>query len=436
MTISKATFSALFCLGLLYIVPAATAPATADLGVKERSNAYSSIATAGRFGAITWGATTGDGRTDVYLAATYDGGRTFGAPVRVNGVAGSASFSGEQPPRVALVPRIGADPAVVVVWTAKSPSGTRLFSARSDNGGTSFGAATPVPGTDAAGNRGWQSIAATRDGAIVAMWLDHRDLAAQSGKAPMNHAEHQHVISGENKKDGLARAQLSQLLFAKLGESDRTPGIARGVCYCCKTTMATDSAGNIYAAWRQVYEGNVRDIAFAKSSDGGRTFTPPVRISPDNWVLDGCPENGPAMAVDASARIHIVWPTLVPGRAADAPPTLALFYANSDDGRRFTARRQIPTEGVPRHAQIAAASNGQIVVAWDEQAAGRRNIAIARGVVERDGSVRFRREKIDDEAPGSYPILAVADRAAIVGWTSGPAGQSVIRTRRLANERE
>jgi len=431
MNISKATLSALFCFGLLDIGPAATARATADLGVKERSNAYASIATAGRYGAVTWGATTKDGRTDVYVATTHDGGRTFRPAVQVNTVAAAASFSGEQPPRVALVARTGADPAVVVVWTAKSPAGTRLFSARSDNGGTSFSAATPVPGTDAAGNRGWESIAAARDGSIVAMWLDHRDLAAQSGGAPMNHAEHQHATSGENKKDGFARAQLSQLLFAQLGEPDRTHGIARGVCYCCKTTMATDSAGNIYAAWRQVYEGNVRDIAFAKSSDGGRTFTPPVRISPDNWVLDGCPENGPAMAVDASGRIHVAWPTLVPGGTADAPPTLALFYANSDDGRRFTARQQIPTEGVPRHAQVAAASAGQIVVAWDEQAAGTRNIAIARGVVERDGLVRFTREKMNDEGPGTYPILAAADQATIVGWTSGPAGQSVIRTKRL-----
>ena len=53
MNISKATLSALFCFGLLSIVPAAKAPATADLGVKERSNAYASIATAGRYGAVT-----------------------------------------------------------------------------------------------------------------------------------------------------------------------------------------------------------------------------------------------------------------------------------------------------------------------------------------------------------------------------------------------
>ena len=137
-----------------------------------------------------------------------------------------------------------------------------------------------------------------RDGSVAALWLDHRGLSTP-GSGSMNHAEHQHVPTGENKTDGVRRAQLSQLFFANLANADSAHSIARGVCYCCKTAMATDLAGAIYAAWRQVYEGNIRDIAFTKSADGGRTFSPPVRVSEDNWVLDGCPENGPAIAVEA-----------------------------------------------------------------------------------------------------------------------------------------
>jgi len=197
--------------------------------------------------------------------------------------------------------------------------------------------------------------------------------------------------------------------------------------------MTTGPSGVIYAAWRQVYAGNVRDIAFAKSSDRGRTFTTPLRISDDNWVLDGCPENGPGMAVDGTGRIHVVWPTLVPGPTAQSSPTLALFYATSDDGTRFTPRQQIPTEGVPRHAQLALGAAGQIVVAWDEQAGGSRSIAIARGVVDRNGTARFHREKIATEGPASYPVLARTDGATIVGWTGAAAAQTVIRVKRLTD---
>ena len=75
------------------------------LSVKDRANAYASIATSGRFAAIAWGATTRESVTDVYLAWSRDGGRTFAAPARVNTAEGEANFSGEQPPRIGLLPR-------------------------------------------------------------------------------------------------------------------------------------------------------------------------------------------------------------------------------------------------------------------------------------------------------------------------------------------
>ena len=100
------------------------------IAVAERTNANASLAAEGRFAAIAWGASTKDGVTDIYLTTSRDGGRAFGAPTRVSLAAGEANLSGEQPPRVSLIPRPGRNPAIVVVWTAKSPSGTRLWSAR------------------------------------------------------------------------------------------------------------------------------------------------------------------------------------------------------------------------------------------------------------------------------------------------------------------
>ena len=135
-----------------------------------------------------------------------------------------------------------------------------------------------------------------------------------------------------HRTDGVARAQLSKLFFGRLSSPGSARALTGGVCYCCKTAIATGSDGSIHAAWRHVYPGNIRDIAFTMSADGGRSFTPPVRVSEDRWVLDGCPENGPAIAVDASRRIHVVWPTLIPGRTPTSEPTLGLFYARHGTG--------------------------------------------------------------------------------------------------------
>ena len=409
------------------------ATGSADIAITDRANAYVSIAATGDFTVVVWGASTKAGVTDVYAASSRDGGRTFGVPTRVNHVAGDANFSGEQPPRVALVPRKGAEPGIVVVWTAKAPAGTRLVSSRSDDGGKSFAAAAQVPGSEAAGNRGWESITTTRDGAVVALWLDHRDSAYSRGTGGSgNHEEHQHVHA-RTPTDGVARAQLSRLFFATLDKADSPRSITGGVCYCCKTAIATDATGGVYAAWRHVYPGNVRDIAFSKSADGGRTFTAPVRISDDNWVLDGCPENGPAMAVDRHQRVHVVWPTLVPGATPAREPTMALFYAMSEDGRRFTERQQIPTEGVPRHPQITFGGKGELILAWDEQARGTRRVALARGSLDANGIARFVRTPIADSLRAVYPVIAAVDDATIIAWTSGSSGQTVLRTLRLMN---
>jgi hypothetical protein len=179
-----------------------------------------------------------------------------------------------------------------------------------------------------------------------------------------------------------------------------------------------------------VYPGNVRDIAFTMSRDGGRTFAPPITLSDDGWVLDGCPENGPALAIDDRNRVHVVWPTLVPGPTAGSEPTLALFYAMSSDGRRFTPRQRIPTDGVPRHPQIIVNARGGLVVTWDEQSNGSRRIALARGTVGTSG-VQFARAVVSDAVRASYPVIATTQDGIVAAWTSGPATQSVLRVQRF-----
>jgi hypothetical protein len=396
--------------------------AAVEIGIENRANANASTASAGSFVGVTWAARTKDGATDIYAATSRDGGGSFRAPVRVNQVAGDASVSGEQPPRIALLS--AGNPSLVVMWTANSSSGTRLVSARSADGGQSFGPASLVPGSGAGGNRGWESMAISANGDPVTVWLDHREVPARPAGSAAG-GTHQHDATTHQSMDGAARAQLSKIFFANLNDASSSRALAPGVCYCCKTSIATGANGRIVAAWRHVYPGNIRDIAMATSSDGGRTFAPPIRVSDDNWVLDGCPENGPAVALDQGNAVHIVWPSLIPG-IGGGEPRLALFYATSKDGRRFTTRQELPSEGVPRHPQIALGPRGQITVAWDEQAKGERRIVVARGTVDSSNPVRFSRALMEDRA-GSYPVMAALPEGVLVAWTSGTTERSVLR---------
>ena len=90
------------------------------LAVAGRTNATPWVAARGTFVAVAWGARQPGSESDVFVAISRDGARTFGAPVQVNAMAGEARLGGEMPPRVALRARPGRPiPTIVVLWTAR-----------------------------------------------------------------------------------------------------------------------------------------------------------------------------------------------------------------------------------------------------------------------------------------------------------------------------
>jgi hypothetical protein len=175
----------------------------------------------------------------------------------------------------------------------------------------------------------------------------------------------------------------------------------------------------------------MRDIAFARSADGSH-FEPFVRVSEDKWELNGCPEDGPSMAVDQSGVIHIVWATLI----SDGESQKALFYATSRDGKTFSPRARVPTAGVtnPSHPQLSLTTQGSAIV-WDETVEGRRRISLT----QRNRSGAFLPpQTVSENEPGSHPVVIHSvDGELLVAWTGRPftAGSpsegSMIRLRRL-----
>lgn len=404
------------------------AASATSLAVDGRTNATPSVAASGAFVAVAWGASAGP-KSDVFVAVSRDGGRTFGAPVPVES-AGNANLSGESGPRVAVRPASQGDPEVTVLWPAKRDGAGSIRVARSTDGGQTFGPARALESANAPGARGWPALAVDAAGAAHAVWLDHRGLAATPG------ASHHHAgaaAAPAAARDGVAMAQKSGLRYASLDGSDQPAAADReltpGVCYCCKTAFAAGPGNTLVAAWRHVYPGSLRDMAFTISRDDGRTFSAPVRVSEDGWEIDGCPDDGPAIAVDADGAAHVVWPTVVQG----ATPRGAIFYATTHDGKTFSPRVEVPTLGSikPAHPQIAIGADGRIAVAWDEQAEGRRVAAVrslARGA---DGRVTFGESVVDlaSARAAYYPALAPIEGGFVAVWSNAGDATSIgVRT--------
>lgn len=396
--------------------------AMASFWVAGATNATPSVAVAGRTVAVVWTATK-DGATNVYVAVSDDAGASFSGPRRVNDQDGDATANNEQPPRVAIA---GSPGALTVVWSKRNegPQRTRrdaLRIARSVDGGRTFSPARFTHDPALSGARGWESLAAGASGTVHAVWLDGREAEkkmADAAHAGMAHKGQppQDTYHGTIAPDGRVTENL----------------IATGVCFCCKTAVAVGARGAVYAAWRHIFPGSMRDIAFAKSTDGGRRFDPLVRVSEDKWELNGCPEDGPTLAVDQAGVIHIAWSTVV----NEGEPTKVLFYATSRDGRTFSPRARIPVGGgaTPGHPQLALTPDGGAAIVWDELVEGVRRVSFTR--VSRSGAFRSTQILSAGES-ASNPVIVQAEGNLLVAWTSRPASAkptaepSVIVLRRI-----
>ena len=380
------------------------------LAVPDRMNAVPALAARGAFVAVVWAATA-ENQTDAFVAVSRDGGRSFGGPSRVNDVPGTVRAATESGPRVALGPLLAGrtDPVVTVVWAGREPASTIRLT-RSRDGGRTFDASTRLEGEHAVGNRGWASLDVDDRGAARVVWLDHRRTAAWPG------GEHHHgggVTSAPVRDteptptDAVARAQLSGLYMASGSGPARE--IARGVCYCCKTSMASGPGGVVVASWRHVFDGNLRDIAFVLSRDGGRTFGAPTRVSQDGWAIDGCPEDGPAVALDTTGAVHLAWPTVVPGPA----PFKAVFYASARDGVHASPRMQLSPRGrTVAHPSIVLAADGLPLVAWDGAGTDRAIWMTAGMKNGRFGPPT----RLSGEVDASYPVGARTSDGVLWAW--------------------
>ena len=263
----------------------------------------------------------------------------FSAPVRVNSRASDGAVRNENPPKIA----VGPDSEVYVVWASERErwKGNIRF-ARSMNGGKTFEPAIDL-NSDAAQrpiSRAFQSIAVDAKGRLFIVWIDERNKTATDRGAEI-----------------WMSTSIDQ---GKTFSRDRK--ILSNVCECCRPTIAVDSAGRIYVSYRVVPSTGpmLRDIAVARSDDGGVTFRP-FLVNRDGWEVNACPIAGATMTIDAIDRIHVVWFT----QAGDTP---RLYLASSSDhGVSFTKPGAFdPAQKLAKHAHVVAGSGNRLLVAWDD----------------------------------------------------------------------
>ena len=349
-------------------------------------------------GATPMFAVADDGTTLLSWVAAEGGGSEGVLHLRSEGPRGVITSSlvdslggiephGEAPPVVASG---GAGVVYALYTVGKEGEGrfpkSALRFARSDDAGATWSVPLSVNEGEAFGSHNFHSLLAGPDGRVYAAWLSN--------------------VRGA-----------SAVWLRSSVDGGRTWDAARAIheaptCPCCRTALALDADGTLYAAWRKIFDGNVRDIAVIASRDGGATWAEPVKPRDDGWVFDGCPHAGPSMRVGNDGVVHIAWWTGKPGAAG-------VWYARSADHGATWRALPIDTaqQSAPAHVQLALSAGGTVVVGWDDGKSGRPAILLRASA---DGGTGFgpRHTVSDGETAAAYPVLALHGDSLTVAWSA------------------
>jgi phage terminase large subunit-like protein len=127
--------------------------------------------------------------------------------------------------------------------------------------------------------------------------------------------------------------------------------------------MAIDSANTVHVVWWDETPGNY-EIYYKRSTDGGTTWSASQRLT---WT----PGNSsmPAMAIDSSDTIHIVW-------YDETPNDREIYYKRSEDGgTTWTASQRLTwTAGFSTSPGMTIDSGDTIHIVWADFSPGNYEI--------------------------------------------------------------
>ena len=255
---------------------------------------------------------------------------------------------------------------VVMHWLQKRAGGRYSYDVitrQSIDGGVTWSDPRVLHDDNTAAEHGFVSFFATEGDSVEAVWLDGRATAG---------AGH-----GGHSSPGAQRGAM-QLGNARIGPDG---GIAPStmiddrICDCCQTSAAMTSRGPV-VVYRDRSPDEIRDIAILRRVDG--KWTQPARVHADDWHIEGCPVNGPAIVADGN-HVAVAWFT----GARDTARVNVAF--SSDAGATFSAPVRVDDGNPAGRVDVEYSSDGRALVTWLERV-GETGAEVRLRTVSADGA--------------------------------------------------
>ncbi|MGR8931296.1 MAG: hypothetical protein ACU836_11685 [Gammaproteobacteria bacterium] len=329
----------------------------------------------------------------VYLQSSADNGQSYSPPVRINQVDREINVWPENPPIV----EVGPEGRIHVLYYVNEAQKAESFYSYSDDGGATFSRAVPISDHADSARNYMDGMLADNHGRLYFFWHDTRH------ENRMKHPGELSLYYAVSDDSGLGR-------FNNLPVSDN-------ICSCCRTAVGLLPANRPILFARMVFSDGSRDHSLISMKEDG-TWATPQRIAYDNWKIDACPEHGPAMSVDRSGRIHMVW-------FSQGDARQGLFYAHSDnEGKSVSSPIALGNpDYLPSHADVLA-SNDMVFLAWVEFDGDQSHVWIARSD-DRGEHWLAPREVAKASGATNFPKLLNNGKQVFLSWTANKTHQLI-----------
>ena len=289
------------------------------------------------------------------------------------------------------------DGSLAAHWLVKSGSATYAYDvniALSKDGGQTW-TKPIVPHLDnTQTEHGFVSLIPLNDGRLGAIWLDGRNMKE---------------MKDDHDEDKPLPVSMT-LRYATIdadGQISDEAQLDERVCECCQTS-ATLSSDGVVAVYRDRSQNEVRDIySVRKTNDSWGT---PRAVHVDNWEINGCPVNGPAVAA-SNSNVAVAWFTGAGGKSA------VKVAFSTDAGATFGNPIQVDDGETLGRVDLLLLSDNSVLVCWLSGTADGGAIKVRR--VRASGTLGPPAviAKTDISRSSGFPRMALLGNEVHFAWT-------------------
>lgn len=340
----------------------------------------------------------------VYFTRSNDLGESFDSPIAVNQQAEKIYTNGENRPKVAR----GHNGEIYISWTQKTDgmyTGNIRFSRSVDDGKT-FSTPITINNDGLLTGHRFDVLQVTESGKIYIAWLDKRDLVAAKE-------------AGDDYSGAALYFAVSDDTGASFVENYK---VADNSCECCRIAAAVYGEDKVAVMWRHIFDGGIRDHAFAVlSADGEASYG---RATFDNWKINACPHHGPDIipalsdgSHNKASNYHMVW-------FSNGSDQKGIYYGLQDTASGSQSQLySVDAAASASHPQIA--SDGQrLYIAWKLFDGKKTHIKL---IVSNDGGANWvdKGTLLSTADSSDHPLLIESGEQVYITWHTANEGYRV-----------